>query len=793
MKTLFVLAHSHTDIGYTAFQYQIKMWQIDYIHQALKIINDPEYPEFKWNCEVFWAVEKFWQEASSEAKDDFLAAVRNDRIGISGNYLNFTELIGFDILDNVVARAQTFAQQHQLNLDSAMAADINGFGWGFSQNLYDHGITNFFTCIHTHHGMYPLFRKQIPFWWETPENDKILVWNGDHYHLGNELGLAPAAVSSYQIKDECDAEMIYHDHWKVAEKRIPRYFAQLEKENYPYNFVPVMVSGLRTDNSPPSAEICKMIQRWNSIYGKKIRIQMVTLSEFFSILRNQQKEIPLFRGDWPDWWTDGTISSPGSTAIFRKAQRDLEMYLSLQDSFPEAFAADPRSIIDDLALYAEHTFSHSCSVLTPWSLKTKLISSLKRNYAISALTECSRLLDLGYLNLGMAVAQPGVPLNFQVINPYPVGFSSFFSLNVENYEYYELNLDKEIRITADDSELTYQKSITSEGIQYLVYLELKPKEIRSMKIEWISNNRQNGRMISNCDLRGSDGVQDINTENIIPFGSNSLLRNEQVEISWDEQGISSWKDMKSGNDLLIHLNPYRAFNPIYEISSDRQGIGRNRKQADVRRYIGRLIKAQQLESGELFQQIELTFQCRGMSYYKLIITAFRNIPRVDVNVRLHKDSISQPENLYLALPFNEPFDDDIWLGKTNTLIKPWVDQLPGTLTDFLTVQSGLLIRKQNFDLVIACPDNPIVQLGDLDFKDRLLMGMKALESEPKHLLSWIMTNYWETNFEAELGGFYQFRYSLSWGDRIEDFSDFRQRIREIDHSIKTFRTTREKL
>ena len=256
-----------------------------------------------------------------EESDRFKRAVRAGRIGLSGNYLNLNELLDYDILYKILKRAADFGRAIDYPVNSAMTADINGSSWGFAQALYDNGIENLFTCIHTHHGMFPL-KRHTPFWWETPRGDRVLVWNGEHYHYGNELGIVPGAVSSYLTKDECDAEMIFHDHRGVAEIRIPRFFEYLEKDGYPFDFVPVMASGLRTDNAPPSLHIVDFIRYWNEAHGDRYRLEMVTLSEFFQSLRSRETAFPVYRGDWPDWWSDGPASCPASTKIFRRAQRD---------------------------------------------------------------------------------------------------------------------------------------------------------------------------------------------------------------------------------------------------------------------------------------------------------------------------------------------------------------------------------------------------------------------------------------------------------------------------------------
>ena len=55
--------------------------------------------------------------------------------------------------------------------------------------------------IHTHHGYHPLFRKQTPFWWKAPSGRRLLAWNGEHYNLGNELGIAGTPGFEYTIQD----------------------------------------------------------------------------------------------------------------------------------------------------------------------------------------------------------------------------------------------------------------------------------------------------------------------------------------------------------------------------------------------------------------------------------------------------------------------------------------------------------------------------------------------------------------------------------------------------------------
>ena len=72
---------------------------------------------------------------------------------------------------------------------TAMCADINGISLGQRDALIRNGVEFLYMNIHTHHGMYPLYQNQTPFFWENKEGKRLLVWNGEHYNLGNVLGI----------------------------------------------------------------------------------------------------------------------------------------------------------------------------------------------------------------------------------------------------------------------------------------------------------------------------------------------------------------------------------------------------------------------------------------------------------------------------------------------------------------------------------------------------------------------------------------------------------------------------
>lgn len=756
IREILVIHHSHTDVGYTAQQSIVARWNVDFIRQALSILE--RHPDFRWTCETFWGVEQFLGAATEDERAAFSGQVVSGKIGLSASYLNFNELLDYDILARMTSRAVTFGRSIGVSVDSAMTADINGFGWGFARAMDESGIANLFTCIHTHHGTFPLGGRHVAFWWETPGGKSILVFNGEHYHFGNELGLVPGAVASYIIKDECDAPMIFGDHWKVAELRVPRLVEQLTRSGYGLSFVPVMASGLRTDNGPPSEALLHCIERWNQEHSDLVTIHMVTLSEFFQRLRAHSSKLEIFRGDWPDWWSDGLSSFPADTALFREAQRGYHECCRLVEQ--GEINSDPlERMREELALYAEHTFGHADSVSRPWGLDVKGISSRKTAYAANGYDRVMSLLDSQCKRRGQRSLCCGVAPVYKVLNSWDRPVTGYAALFVSHYEYRELGFDKgmAVRSCSDGCVIPHQRRQAPTGMEFVVRVDLAARG--ELELEVTSESEHRPEYI---EATPAGGI-------ITPM----------TEIAWSvPDGISKWRDVASDRNLIWSGAAYPPFAPIYEqtpargredMCRIRSEMVLNRKGAEVVRTAGRLVRAFLEDDGPLFSRVSLDYALPGTSSWRAYLTAYKHQPRVDIVVQITKDQVWNPENVYLSLPFGPGSDNfTIWLDKSGAAVRPRIDQLPGTLIDFYCIQEGIAIHDRSYGVAIATPDTPLVHLGDLEYRDRILHAEQKSDTNQSELYSWLMTNYWETNFSAGLGGFYEFRFAVSWGEEYAD-------------------------
>lgn len=804
--TLDLIHHSHTDIGYTERQEKIERYHIHFIKQAIHILDQiysgqkPEWKGFKWVCETFWAVERFLEQASEAEASSFAKYVRSGDISLSGTYLNMTELADASLIQQLTRRSTEYGRSIGTTVDSAMTADINGYGWGYAQCLLDEGIEHLFTCIHTQHGMFPLGKKQTPFWWETPSKERLLVWSGDHYNLGNDLGLVPNALHSYIIRDEFHTKyrMDLEEQWTIMENRVFRYLRKLEEEGYPYDFVPIAISGLIVDNAPPNAHIMDWLARWNAEHGDVVSIQLTTLSDFFHKLKNVKGvDIPTYSGDWPDWWSDGTASTATATKMYRDANRQLSLLKSLNPGNEHVASEEIRRIEDQLALYAEHTWGYSHSILEPWNPLTQALRARKEAYATEASRLVYRALDQVFELKGEAMLSPERPLRYKVVNPYEDEVTMLAKMYVDYWEFPMIEHSFEVIDEHSGRTLPHQLTHVSRGAEVSVKVTLAKQAEKTYRIQ--ATRSVTSQTTSSFDLIGCDGVEDLsfvhrNHANISV--TTSGIESSFLKIQWEtDVGIVSWFDKTLNMELIDCTAIHTAFTPVYEVTPvptgadmiyrTRVNMGRNKKGMHVKRSVGKLVQSHIVERGELWTTIELCYEVDGMRDYRVVLKVYHDSATVHASVRLHKDSVWEPENVYVSLPFYFP-SSELWIAKTGANVRAGIDQLPGTCLDFYSLQEGLVWSNDREGLSIALPDAPLIQVGPLDYGVRKLMGQQNTENSQR-VYSWILNNVWETNFNASLGGFYEFNYIVSSGEPLKNIDVAFEQCRRQSQQTVCFR------
>lgn len=790
--TVYLIHHSHTDIGYTERQDKISRYHSDFICQAVDILNDihsgrrQEAKGFVWQCENFWQVRNFYEHADERYKKDFEHYVKSGEIGLSGNYLNLTELVSEEVLKSRIALAKEYGKELGVPVESAMCADINGMAWGYADALYENGVNNFYTCIHTHHGMFPLYKKPVPFYWESPKGNRILVWNGDYYHLGNEMFFAPHGGSTYQVKDEYhepfNNQMILNKNeedterleWEICQTRLERYLDSLEEGGYPCSFVPFMVSGCITDNAPPSAALAARVNLLNEKYQGRIHFQMVNLNQFFAVVREQYKEIPCYRGDFNDWWADGIGSTPGAVMIYLDARRKHHLCQKLDAAGGDRALQEEAE--ENLMLYAEHTWGYSSSIIEPWEPLVGNLEWKKSGYAVNANTAASKNLDQILAKKGEISICQDKGQRYRIINPHQMTVKSPVYLYIELWEYVEgVRFSKDTPIEVIDcatgQRLASQVKQIARAYEIEIVPELLPGEEKEVQII-LARDKKPVTTLNYAHV-GADGVADLLAKDLRK--DISCVETKRFCVRFDQKkGICSIFDKKKNREILRDDAEYAPFTGIYEITDSkgdamgvRRRMGRNRKSSATERFSSVLKSISVEEQGSVYTALALNYSLEGCHFYQVYLKIYEETDLIEARVRIHKESIWEPENLYIALPFTAGRESVTWVDKTGCVFRPGIDQLPGTNQDFYLIQNGVVWEGEDGAVSVSIKNAPLITLGSLEAKPIKLCDGADTERNQAQVYSWVMNNFWETNFKAETGGFYEFTYRLNSTDTRE--------------------------
>lgn len=762
IKTVYIVHHSHTDIGYTDLQEQVVALQVDYIRSALRLMQDPANADFRWNCETLFCVEEFFKTATPEEQQQFLDLARDGRLGLSANYLNFTDLLDCGVYGRRLAQWRERFAAAGVTLNTAMCADINGISMGQRDAMLDNGIEFLYTNIHCHHGMYPLRKNQTAYFWENAQGKRLLVWNGEHYNLGNVLGVRPNAIPNYMTLDRLGNTAPAADDADALANNLDAYLTECEENGYPYDFILASVSGVFSDNAPPEPLILRTIQAYNA-RNPDVQIRMVSLQELYAAIAPKLQDSPVYRGDLNDWWANGVGSTPAVVKHYLAARRNLELARRLDPGIDAKDPATVRQAEDALLLYAEHTWGHSASITDPYEGMVPDLDMRKNGYASTAHEAAARL-------LGRIAREQGDILRYysnhgtvEVVNPSYAGGKKAVEFYVETLP---AGLpDAWVKNEAGE-EIPCQVSPHPRGRRITFVEDLEPGQRRrytygrrEAKVE-TNNTRQ-------CYV-GAERVRDIVNDYDpvtyrLPYGFENPWFRLEYQVG---RGLTSLYDKTHGRELLT--GEVSAFTPIYEVTPVRPGL------TDVyeeRRLLGRNIRGQHAtqtpaqlqrvvceQHGAVFTTLRLVYTMPGTIHCDVVLKLYEAMPRIDVTVELGKTLSTDIESVYLPLTLAQP--GALWVRKGGReAFRPGVDQLPGTGMEYTMSDDGLALLDGEGGVLLGSPDVPLLYFGQLRHHP-----IRLCENDPadnrRPVYSWMMNNTWETNFKLDLSGCASYRYTL---------------------------------
>jgi alpha-mannosidase len=723
--TIHLVQHTHTDIGYTRPQTEILADHLRYIDYALDYCDAtdslPEDARFRWTCEVSWPVHEYLRVRPPAQIERLKRRVREGRIELTAMPLNMGEVADERVLAASL-RWLAEAKEAGLPVPTAMQNDVNGFAWSMLDPLADLGVRYVTMGENTHRAMKP-FDVPTVFRWESPSGTRLLAYRSDHYMTANFWGILDRDL------DRLGTQMV-------------EYLRGLEAAGVPGNSIAVQYVGYFTDNAPPSTFANRTVQRWNDeVIWPHLRTS--TMSAFLSeVERDRGQSLPVYRAAWPDWWTDGFASAMRETAAVRRAQADQTVNLGLLsvarmlgDEIPEALLARAEAIDDLLVFYDEHTFGASESVTDPMAENSQVQWLEKASYAWQAVMQTRQLREgiMGLLEPHMgANALPTITV-FNTLNWSRSGSVALF------IDHQLLPRDAAFAVIDEAGRSAAMQRVSSRMEGSVWNLWAKDVPAFGMKTYRIRIDQQPEQTPS------------------IPEVPNGILENAwyRIEIDPSLGGIVSLVDKKLRLDLVDPNSENRLGEAIYERLGDRASMERHTLGRHTRTS-WRDVSLEASEDAALWTSVVMSGHLDGFERIRCEVRLYKTEKRVELVYEGRKLPVIDPEALYVALPFSLP-GGQTWFEAQGAEIAPGAGQLRGTSNDWNTVQSYAAIRGDDVQIVLTSDEAPLMQFGGIN------TGRYDPDARPatNRIYSFVLNNYWVTNFRASQEGDLRWSYSIT--------------------------------
>src|ERR1035437_8255998 len=401
---IYILPHSHNDIGYTALQADVEKKQNSNIETGLRLAKaTADYPEgarFKWNVEVLWCVDNYLRSATPEKRAEFLAAVKSGQIGFDAFYCNILAgLCRPEELLNLMSYATRLSAECGVPIESAMSSDVPGYTWGTVSAMAQAGVKYFSFAPNYFDRMGGTMKEwqNKPFWWKGPDGrQRVLCWcPTTGYALGHVIG---------------DGEALA--------RFIPDYMVQLETNRYPYD-ITYLRWNVHGDNSSPDEKIADVVRDWNARCASPRLIISTTAAAFREFERRYGDKLPVYSGDYTPYWEDGAASSAFETALNRASAERLvqaETLWAIRNPGPFPATAFQEAWRNAL-LYSEHTWGAHNSISQPDLPFVRDQWTVKQAFALDADKQSRQLLAqaLGGVRPSPGAATPGQPKSSDLV------------------------------------------------------------------------------------------------------------------------------------------------------------------------------------------------------------------------------------------------------------------------------------------------------------------------------------------------------------------------------------------
>jgi hypothetical protein len=717
--TLMMVPHVHLDVGYTDYQSKVSAIQSRILDEAMD--QTAQHPAFRFSTDGEWNLEQFLKTRSPEDQQRIVEAIRKQQLYVPAQSSNL--LTGFPTAETLIRSlypSADFSRAHGTPFNYANITDVPSYSWSYASILAAAGIPYFLAGSNNDRAPVLLLghlNENSPFWWEGPDGGKVLMWYSRHYMQMQFLfGLPPLT--------------------ETGEELLPVF---LEMYGHPsYHASAAIIFGTQVENTDLFPQQAALADQWNAKYAYPHIEYSGFHDALAEIARQFGSDLPTIRGDGGPYWEDGI----GSDAFYAAIERENESRAPSAEKLATISAlVNPRLAVDrteldamwaNMVLMDEHTWTSWNSVSDPTSQEAVEQLHVKDSRATTAAATRDDLLRSSMASLADSMAA-GVN-NIIVFNP----------LNWKRDGSVTIDLDNGMEIADRATGQTVPCLILSQGPDF-DRVEFTAKDVPGVGY----------KVYELRETKAQAPTAATTTETTLesPF--------YRVVLDPATGSIRSIYDKQLNKELVDQENAWRFGQYLYVSGGDEEPNSILQYRAVSPKPSLQVHPAQ---DGRLISVEKTPWGTRAQ-----LESSAENTPRIRTEIRLYDDEKKieliedlnkkpelKKEAVYFAFPFamtHPQFQYEI----QNGVVDPAKDMYPGAGREWFSVQHWVSVQQDGVSATVVPLDASLLTLGDIN------RGAWPTEfgQRPGAIFSYVMNNYWHTNYRAEQGGDYRFRYIIT--------------------------------
>jgi hypothetical protein len=747
--TVWIVPHIHVDVGYSDYQAKVASIQARTIDEAMHMTAD--HPDFRFSLDGYWDFEQFLKTRTEADRKLAIDAIQKRQIYIPAEYANLlTGLPTAETLIRSLYPSANFARKYGTPFDYANITDVPSYSWSYASILAAAGIHQFAAGSDNYRAPVLLqgrLNENTPTLWQGPDGQKVLLYYSRHYMQMQILFGLPPAIDG-------------------ARDTLPIYLQMFQHPNY--HASSIIIFGTQVENTDLFPEQAAFAAEWNKLYA----YPHMQYSGFHQALADIEKQfagtLPTIRGDGAPYWEDGAGADAYYSAMERQNEsraltaEKLATLTSFTNPVLAVSPAELNHLWTDMVLMDEHTWDSYNSVNDPTAREAVEQLAIKDQFAVSAHAEADFIVKRSLANVTDAIpAGPGSLIVFNALNWQRTGLVSI-----------DLPDHNEIVDTTTGQTVPYENLSAGQAFHHVRFTAVDVPALGYRVYK----------------LRHAEQPAAPATE------QTTTLESPYYKVTLDAAtgSVLSIYDKQLSRELVNQQSPYRFGQYLYVTGGDKMPnqliqYSKITPHADLTIHAaenGQIVSVAHTPYGSV---AHLRSQDTNTPSIETEILLFDHEKKIEFIESLDKKAVTTKEAAYFAFPFamaQPQFQYEIQTG----VVDPSKDQYAGAGHEWFTVQHWIAAQQDGASAAILPLDAPLVTLGDINRG----LWPEQFGQRSGTVFSYIMNNYWDTNYRAEQGGHFHFRYVFTSASSTDAASLSRLGWQEATPLEQNFVTTQDK-